>query len=252
MVCIIDSQLDQNILVLAPAFLKLVQFCSQTCFEFGCARWADVKKKLDRSEYGGNHREFLSDMHLIFHNAMTYNLKVTLHSTFVLGSLLHFLLLFGHTSGLKQLALFRSPHSSRDDSRLQGSEIWNWAKELRDTLKREEAAVFAETIQSSRGAGVIGGAGRKAADAGAPGDDEEEGCDSVRVKGQPVGRPRGKSTPATPRVEDDGAGEDDDGVSAAPAPGRPRGRRASATVQPPAAAPVAPVKDGRKRRREED
>ena len=37
---------------------------------------ADVKKKLDRSEYGGNHREFLADMHLIFNNAMSYNLKV--------------------------------------------------------------------------------------------------------------------------------------------------------------------------------
>ena len=133
----------------------------------------------------------------------------------------------------------------------QGSEIWNWAKELRDTLKREEAVVFADSTQGNRGAGASASAGRKAADA--PADDDEEGCDSTRVKGQPVGRPRGKSTPAPPpRVEDDGAGDDDDGVSAAPAPGRPRGRRASSTAQPPAAAPVAPVKDGRKRRRDED
>jgi hypothetical protein len=138
-------------------------------------------------------------------------------------------------------------HSSRVDWRVQGSEIWNWAKELRDTLKREEAAVFADSIQG-RGAGVA----RKAADAGAPDDDEEGGVDATRVKGQPVGRPRGKANPAPQRVEDDGGGDDDDGVSAAPAPGRPRGRRASSTAQPPAAAPVAPVKDGRKRRRDED
>lgn len=40
-----------------------------------------MKKKLDRSEYGGNHRDFLADMHLIFQNAMTYNLKVAPNST---------------------------------------------------------------------------------------------------------------------------------------------------------------------------
>ncbi len=136
------------------------------------------------------------------------------------------------------------------DPRSQGSEIWNWAKELRDTLKREEAIAFSDSIQGSRGAGAVGSTGRKVADA--PGDDDDEALESGRVKGQPVGRPRGKTTPAPLRVEDDGAGDDEDCVSSTPAPGRPRGRRASSTVQPPAAAPVAPAKDGRKRRRDED
>ncbi|EKX54685.1 hypothetical protein GUITHDRAFT_41687, partial [Guillardia theta CCMP2712] len=33
----------------------------------------DVKKKLDKNEYEGNVREFMSDMALIFINAMQYN-----------------------------------------------------------------------------------------------------------------------------------------------------------------------------------
>ena len=77
--------------------------------------------------------------------------------------------------------------------------------------------------------------------------------DTCKMKGQPVGRPRGK-TIVSQRVDgDEGLDETgEDGNNATPAPGRPRGRRASGTVQTPAAAPVAPSKDGRKRRRDDD
>ena len=94
--------------------------------------------------------------------------------------------------------------------------------------------------------------GRKVVEAVAQAEDEDEG-DTCKMKGQPVGRPRGK-TIVSQRVDgDEGLDETgEDGNNATPAPGRPRGRRASGTVQTPAAAPVAPSKDGRKRRRDDD
>lgn len=62
----------------------------------------DVKKKVDKSEYNGNVREFMSDMNLIFGNAMQYNQK--------------------------------------------GSDIWDWAKELKDELKKQETTVLGDIL----------------------------------------------------------------------------------------------------------
>ena len=123
-------------------------------------------------------------------------------------------------------------------------------------MRREEAAAFSDApiAQGSGARGVSSGAaGRKTVDVVPPDDDDDEG-DSTRARGHAVGRPRGKSTAAVQqRVDGDEAGLDDDDVgSTTPAPGRPRGRRSSTTVQGSVAAPVAPTKDGRKRRREED
>jgi hypothetical protein len=138
---------------------------------------------------------------------------------------------------------------------MQGSEIWNWAKELRDTLRREEAVAFADapSVQNigSRGASAST-TSRKSLDSVAQAEEDDDG-DSCRVKGQPVGRPRGK-TAVSQRLDCDDALDDagDDGNSSTPAPGRPRGRRASGIVQGTTVAPVAPSKDGRKRRREDD